>query len=56
MKSVMTDFMKKITAYMKYGVIAFPMERCKPELATPQLMGPALKNDYPEIESAARIS
>jgi putative ABC transport system permease protein len=25
-------------------------------LATPQLMGPALKNDYPEIESAARIS
>ncbi len=25
-------------------------------LPTPQLMGPALKNDYPEIESAARIS
>ncbi len=25
-------------------------------LATPQLMGPALKNDYPEIESAARIN
>ncbi len=25
-------------------------------LATPQLMGPALKNDYPEIESTARIS
>jgi putative ABC transport system permease protein len=24
-------------------------------LATPQLMGPALKKDYPEIEDAARI-
>src|SRR5580693_1694324 len=25
-------------------------------LPTPQLMGPALKNDYPEIESATRVS